>query len=664
MSENKKSSNKKNKNNAFSGITDVYKDLGIDLSKNNPNNIFDHQNPTTPENIFFKPYNTLNNYDPDTLDRMSDNTVNFNEQSGPEYITNKIPHYSQFIQHRDPSLNFGLNPFPVQNMTVLPNQIHRSLDLLKQTDKMAISNFNANSDFNTLDRHFSQGITNPNGKLNQSNTENAFIKQKQVTFSSDSNLTQSNSTQFNSTQFNSTQLNSTIDYNPHEYNPNPYIHNNPEIEKNYGIVASNDNSNNEQNYKQRKIPTFDKFVSPRDPALEVGMISMPIQNMTVLPNQIHRSLDLLHQPDQMNVSNFNKYSNYVNDSKIINDNDVEIRADNFQGISQPFIPYPEHETPNALLNNFANDGRMDLVREYICHVNSINRDVKRYPNPFNFLVQLNPLSTTTDAAISRAFHNIRYIKIETGTLPRKYYLKKSVLESNHTDITSLFSSTTGPADNSLISISGSIPSTNWAIIYSQFPSTSNSNQKIIIYTNELDDQSDVMNVVYEAIYDITTYTTITYKYELSSYSLDSDKYSILYLNDINDVSQYSTDQNLSQAFNVLYPDTVSESTVYVDCRYVDKIYKFSELGNLTRMLLRLTNSMGKDLTTNVKAQDSNVSTLSDISCSCLTDQYGNYQRNYKCICSYIRHPRYIKNQLDLMFKLGIVETDFDKRPFN
>ena len=82
------------------------------------------------------------------------------------------------------------------------------------------------------------------------------------------------------------------------------------------------------------------------------------------------------------------------------------------------------------------------------------------------------------------------------------------------------------------------------------------------------------------------------------------------------------------------------------------------------MLLRITNSMGKDLTTNIKAQDTNVPTLSDTRCTCTTDSYGNYSRNYKCICSYIRHPRYIKNQLDLMFKLGIVETDFDKRPFN
>jgi hypothetical protein len=273
------------------------------------------------------------------------------------------------------------------------------------------------------------------------------------------------------------------------------------------------------------------------------------------------------------------------------------------------------------------------------------------------------LSTTTDASISKAFHNIRYIKIETGTLPRKYYLKKSVLGSNHTDITSLFSLTTKPSDNSLIPISGSLPSSNWAIIYSEFPYSLNTSQRIIIYTNELEDQSDIMTIVYEAIYDIGTGITTTYKYELSTYTLDSDKYSILYLNDINDVSQYSTDQNLSQAFNVLYPDIVSDTTVYVDCRYVDKIYKFSELGNLTRMLLRLTNSMGKNLTTNILAQDNNVSTLSDTTCSCFTDQYGNYQRNYKCVCSYIRHPRYIKNQLDLMFKLGIVETDFDKRPF-
>lgn len=653
-------SNNKNSSGAFSKITDIYSNLGIDLSDINPNLKYQMNQDVNMRSKTQGKYDTLNNFDSNTLNRMSSNTVESfdqmpliqstqpNAQQNQSYPTNNIPHYSQFVQHRNPSLNVGLSPFPVQNMTVLPNQIHRSLDLLKQTDKLAISNFNANSDFNTLDKQFSQGITNPYGSVNTSDNGKAFVNfEKEKT----------------SVGLNKFKTNAEINYNPHEYNPNPYLHTDPIIDPNYEITGI-DNEQDKKYYMERQIPTYDNFVPPRDPALEVGMNALPIQNMTVLPNQIHRSLDLLRQPDQMNVSTFNKYSNYAETNpNIINSNDIEgqqIDKENFQGISQPFIPYPVYDKPTALLDNFANDGRMDLIKEYVCHINSIDRDVKRYPNPFNFLVQFAPLAGNPDAAISRTFENIRYIKIETGTLPRKYYIKKTQLNTsdNESVIVNLFSGT-APSDNSVVPIN---VSQSWSIIYANFNTTNGT--RIINYTETKTDLADNITTTYEAVYTISTATTITYKYEISSYTLDSDKYSILYLNDINDVSQFSTDQNLSQAFNVLYPDTTSDTTVYVDCRYVDKIYKFSELGNMSRMLLRLTNSMGKDLTTNTKAQDMSVSNLSDTICTCTTDQFGNYQRNYKCICSYIRHPRYVKNQLDLMFKLGIVETDFDKRPFN
>ena len=671
-------SNNKNSSGAFSTITDIYSNLGIDLSDLNSNLKYQkQQSEINMRSKLQEQYDTLNNFDDNTLNRMSSNTVetvetfetfdqrqhsqsNQHSQSSQpnqhtqSYLTNNIPHYSQFVQHRNPSLNTSLSPFPVQNMTVLPNQIHRSLDLLKQTDKLAISNFNANSDFNTLDKQFSQGITNPYGSVNTSDNGKAFISSNQFTQKQKQEQEQEQ-------EAGRIKTNAEINYNPNEYNSNPYLHTDPIIDPNYEITGIN-NKQDKQYYMQRQIPTYDNFVPHREPALEVGLSALPIQNMTVLPNQIHRSLDLLRQSDQMNVSSFNKYSNYAETNpNIINSNDIEgiqIDKENFQGISQPFIPYPIHDKPTALQDNFANNGRMDLIKEYICHINSIDRDVKRYPNPFNFLVQCAPLAGNPDASISRTFENIRYIKIETGNLPRKYYIKKTQLDSssNEPTIVALFSSS-APSDNS--SVNGS----NLSIIYSDFTSTT-SHKRIINYTETKNDLSDNITITYEAVYTISTSQTITYKYEISSYTLDSDKYSILYLNDINDVSQFSTDQNLSQAFNVLYPDIISDYTVYVDCRYVDKIYKFSELGNMSRMLLRLTNSMGKDLTTNIKAQDSSVPNLSDTICTCTTDQFGNYQRNYKCICSYIRHPRYVKNQLDLMFKLGIVEIDFDKRPFN
>ena len=87
-------------------------------------------------------------------------------------------------------------------------------------------------------------------------------------------------------------------------------------------------------------------------------------------------------------------------------------------------------------------------------------------------------------------------------------------------------------------------------------------------------------------------------------------------NDINDIRQYSTDQNLSKAFNVLYPDNTFGNSLYVDCHYTDKIFKFSELGNINRMLIRITNSLGQDINPNTKLYDYNVPTINSKTCTC------------------------------------------------
>ena len=85
---------------------------------------------------------------------------------------------------------------------------------------------------------------------------------------------------------------------------------------------------------------------------------------------------------------------------------------------------------------------------------------------------------------------------------------------------------------------------------------------------------------------------------------------------------------------------------------------------MKNMRLTLKNSTGKELTVNIQALDFNVPTVNSVNCTCQVDSNGNLDRDYKCICNYIRHPRYLKNQIDIMFKFGIVETDFDKRAFN
>jgi hypothetical protein len=228
-------------------------------------------------------------------------------------------------------------------------------------------------------------------------------------------------------------------------------------------------------FNTRQITPFSNFVAHRDPSLNFGMRPGPISNMTVLPNQLHRSLDLLAQTDQLTISSYNKNSNVIQNSSIISDNTITEPIGKFQGINIPYTPYDEHEKPDALFNNFSGNGRTDIIREYICHVNSIDRNIRRYQNQFNFLVKLAPLPGDSDASISRTFFNIRYLRIETAVIPRKYYINKTKIESNQT-IIKLFPISINdgnlPSDNSIYNDMFD-DSIKWVVIHSYNSQSSN-----------------------------------------------------------------------------------------------------------------------------------------------------------------------------------------------
>ena len=432
----------------------------------------------------------------------------------------------------------------------------------------------------------------------------------------------------------------------------------------------------------QNIPSFNEFVIEREPALNFGMNGLPIQNPTTQPKQNNNQLDFSTQTD---IPNMLKDINPS--TKIISSNDIIDPIDRYQGVAQPQISYDEYKKPTAYFNNFTENGRSDIIKEYIVHINSIDRDIIRYPSPFNFLVRCAPLANDSNAAISRTFENIRYIKIETAILPLKYYLNQTNISTNTITnspnylplvIKNLFNSSLTIEPNT--QIIDNIENTNiiWIIIYTkdytniQYTNTDKysneyakyNGKKVISYTQLVPDISSKITTTYECTYNPSNNTYTTYNYTLSNISIADDKYTIMYLNDINDISNFSTDKILSNAFNVLYPDLIECNSLYIDCNYVEKIYKYSSLGNLERMLINLTNSMGKQLTTNLIAQDDKLSNFDSTICTCTTDSNGSIIRDYKCICSYIRHPRYICHQVNFMFKFGIIETDMNIRAFN
>ena len=157
---------------------------------------------------------------------------------------------------------------------------------------------------------------------------------------------------------------------------------------------------------------------------------------------------------------------------------------------------------------------------------------------------------------------------------------------------------------------------------------------------------------YEFNTKLNTSTGLLDFYYFSSKTLDSDRYIMLNIEEINDNNVNSTNSALRDAFCLLSPDSYGELHYYASTNYQDKIYKMSNLGNINRLTLTLKDSYGNQLV--MPNLDYHIS--SDKSCNCSgTD--------YSCPCTYIRHPYYKWLQVQYMIKLGVVETEIDKKIF-
>jgi len=146
--------------------------------------------------------------------------------------------------------------------------------------------------------------------------------------------------------------------------------------------------------------------------------------------------------------------------------------------------------------------------------------------------------------------------------------------------------------------------------------------------------------------------TLDFYFFVPNKSLDTDRYIMLNIEEITDNNINSTNSALRKAFCLLYPDSYGELHYYAASNYQDKIFKMSNLGNINRLTLSLYDSYGRPL--QMPNLDFHVN--SNKSCNCNND-------DYSCPCTYIRHPYYKWLQVQYMIKLGVVETEIDKKIF-
>lgn len=388
------------------------------------------------------------------------------------------------------------------------------------------------------------------------------------------------------------------------------------------------------------------------------------------------NIDLMEE-DINKIINTNLINNTIKDT-LVNSNDIKNPQDYINNSLNPeHLALNQYPPPqNLIQNNISKNVYAETLQEYSIIVDSSDRDINKYPNPFNYRVYFNPTDTNVGAYIPMKFNNVKYIKLVTGILPTTFYYVKQEATLNNSDIQILLNlnKTSNPPNSNITltttDISGSFVIINITDIlintinklYERyitfaipdiFPKSINTTFEYSFKYN-LDNSNNIINMVY---------TSNIAKFTMQLYSISNEKYTLLFIDEYDPPNENATNQTISKSFSIMFPDGTNCDTLYTSSSFVDKIFKFSNLGIINQMTIRITNSNGilfKNSQDNYV--DLNIPLIK--TCSCLTDTNGYFTRNYQCSCTYFRHPYYQKFQNVLIFKIGVIESNIDTNIFN
>ena len=271
--------------------------------------------------------------------------------------------------------------------------------------------------------------------------------------------------------------------------------------------------------------------------------------------------------------NNNKISSNINYTTELGSNKIntdEFKQNNSQ-ITQPYIDWDKHEKPQLYYNNLVNDGKTEIMTEYIINIDSIDRDINSYKNPFNYKIYFKSYQNQQGAVINRNFRNVKYIDLESIVLPRKFYIDKKILDITTIDqnITNIFTLDNKSGDQFQLS-----DNKDYIIIdyYNK------NNIKTLVYMlKPLLNINTTMDNCWEISYDGNNYLSF-FQFSLNNYSLEQDKFLLLYIDEIKENNKLSSNNQIEKAFSILYPDFTNGDYYYLDTRFIEKTYRFSNLG--------------------------------------------------------------------------------------
>lgn len=307
------------------------------------------------------------------------------------------------------------------------------------------------------------------------------------------------------------------------------------------------------------------------------------------------------QSNSANLENLKNYSQYNIEKSFNSNKPIEFMKDTIN----------KHET---LYDNLNENLLKESLKEYRLNIDSADRDIEIYPDPFNYVVYLGPVTNSgINASVSRT-----NIKNELKNINKKNS-KKNIKLDEKEQIKDVFNDKIYIFDNpdaikeytvnleksfnpyiirDFINVSyikldcAVVPKYNSIGINRSWDFCRKKNHKKIYFRDEYDRIKDYLILNDRYIPD-----------DKNEYNPLGDRFIQIYIKELQSIRNFGTNPITDKSFLLIYDKTLGALYLKLIPYSATKTYKDSLLGNLTRLSIQFYNSWGEPLTINTEQID-------------------------------------------------------------
>lgn len=404
------------------------------------------------------------------------------------------------------------------------------------------------------------------------------------------------------------------------------------------MIQSNNSNINKKSNQNNFIPNYQ--VSGIEPNYSyANRQNLPFDQSSIstsgYPNQ--EALSKAVEQQQNFVNNYNNYNPLSTFDRIeTNSSNLEnlrsfsqYNIDEGFKINKPIQLMPDTKNKHETLYDNLNENLLkESLKEYRLNIDSIDRDVTIYPDPFNYVVYLGPVTNSgiNATAVSRTSMKDD-LKAGLKNLNKKNKQVKKGIETQQTDIKDVFNNDIFVFDNpnAIKEYTINLERSFNPFIIRDFTNVSYVKLDCAVipkYTsiciNEHWDfcrkKHHKKNYFKDEFERIKDYIILNDRYipnEKEEYNPLGDRFIQIFITELQSIRNFGTNPITDKSFLLIYDKTLGALYLKLIPYSATKTYKDSLLGNLTRLTIQFFDSWGNPLKINTNCIDYEIEQISE-----------------------------------------------------